>query len=700
MRISKRNAVLAVGAVLWATAATAQPQDRAEVALRAAMEKETVDGNLKAAMEDYKKLAQNGNKSVAARALVRLGECYEKQGNAQARKTYEQVVSKFGDQPEAVAQARARLAALGKSGTSSELALRALGTRRFIWNPSRDGRFLVEDDGNGGVALRDLQTDETRAVAKAPCRWGVISPNDREIAVGCAINGTSELRIVRADGGGERTLWKTEKGAEVWDAQWFPDNSKLMAWVVPQEGTARLLSISVSDGSATTLWEGKKINDPQLSPDGKSIVFTRRVRENPAADELWQLALDSRKETLLFQQQAIVNFPLWTPDGSAIVFQSDRRAPGVTIDLWMLRVSDGKTQGFPVLAKTELGQIANGRWTAYARSPITRDGALYFFRHNMQGGRELMSVEFDPASGKAVGSPSFIGRKGGASFGPSFSRDGRLLAYISGEPGSPQSMVIQSVDSGEERSVPDMPAGAKLSWAVISPDGRSLLIDARLPPRNELEIYRVDVAGGAWTSVTKAREGEPTIIPYSISPDGKTAYVLREQTRRGAAPIYRLTALNLDTLEERELVSVGWNGAVAVSPDGKLLAVASVDGKETVIHLLPIEGGPQREVYRGAGIQRSVTTWTPDGRYLILAPLDPSAAPKEDYLRVPADGGAAQPVGIQILKDSPVQFRPGLGGARVSPDGRRLVFTVRGDSSANAWWVLENFLPGVRASAK
>ena len=42
-----------------------------------------------------------------AAALVRLGECYEKQGNAEARKTYEQVLSRFGDQTEAVAQARA-----------------------------------------------------------------------------------------------------------------------------------------------------------------------------------------------------------------------------------------------------------------------------------------------------------------------------------------------------------------------------------------------------------------------------------------------------------------------------------------------------------------------------------------------------------------------------------------------------------------
>src|ERR1039458_4410677 len=117
--MNRRNAeglaIAAIAAVLLAVlpALTAQSQDKAEAALKAAVDKETVDGNLKAAIEQYKKLAQGANKPVAARALVRLGECYEKQGNADARKTYEQVLSKFGDQKEAVAQARARLAKLG-----------------------------------------------------------------------------------------------------------------------------------------------------------------------------------------------------------------------------------------------------------------------------------------------------------------------------------------------------------------------------------------------------------------------------------------------------------------------------------------------------------------------------------------------------------------------------------------------------------
>src|SRR5579862_3488658 len=75
---------------------------KAEVALRAAIEKETVQGDLKGAIEQYKKLANNSDHAVAAKALIRLGDAYEKQGSKEADKQYDLVISKFPDQMDAV----------------------------------------------------------------------------------------------------------------------------------------------------------------------------------------------------------------------------------------------------------------------------------------------------------------------------------------------------------------------------------------------------------------------------------------------------------------------------------------------------------------------------------------------------------------------------------------------------------------------
>ena len=106
--------VLAALALTVAAGVAPHAQGKAELAFKAATDKEVVDGDLRAAIAMYRKIAQGGDRGVAARALVRMGQCYEKLGDLQAseaRKAYEQVVREFGDQAEVVAEARARLAA-------------------------------------------------------------------------------------------------------------------------------------------------------------------------------------------------------------------------------------------------------------------------------------------------------------------------------------------------------------------------------------------------------------------------------------------------------------------------------------------------------------------------------------------------------------------------------------------------------------
>ncbi len=104
-------ALLAV--FLAALLAAGQKSDQAELALKAAIKTETVDGNLKGAIEQYKKIIAlpGAGRATVATALLRMGQCHEKLGNAEARTAYERLVREFADQAEIVAQARVRLAA-------------------------------------------------------------------------------------------------------------------------------------------------------------------------------------------------------------------------------------------------------------------------------------------------------------------------------------------------------------------------------------------------------------------------------------------------------------------------------------------------------------------------------------------------------------------------------------------------------------
>jgi hypothetical protein len=118
-------------------------------------------------------------------------------------------------------------------------------------------------------------------------------------------------------------------------------------------------------------------------------------------------------------------------------------------------MSGGRPLGFPELVKKDLGEMANGRSTVYPLGSITRDGAYYFSRRQVSKEMvQLLTTKFDPDTGKAVGTPSFVSRRGGESRSPSFSRDGRWLVYI-----------LQNPVSVFNLDCPLM--GNKLRWAPL-----------------------------------------------------------------------------------------------------------------------------------------------------------------------------------------------------------------------------------------
>jgi len=99
--------------LLLARVATAQQKSTLDVEMefRAAQQKELVDGDLRGAIEKYRAVVSQAgsNRAIAAKALVRMAECYQKQGDTEARRLFERVIREYPEQQEAVALAQARL---------------------------------------------------------------------------------------------------------------------------------------------------------------------------------------------------------------------------------------------------------------------------------------------------------------------------------------------------------------------------------------------------------------------------------------------------------------------------------------------------------------------------------------------------------------------------------------------------------------
>ena len=83
-----------------------------EMRLEAAIYREIVLGDVNGAMEQYKLILgqQQKSRAVAARAIFQTAQCLEKLGRrAEARDTYARVLKQYGDETEIAASARARL---------------------------------------------------------------------------------------------------------------------------------------------------------------------------------------------------------------------------------------------------------------------------------------------------------------------------------------------------------------------------------------------------------------------------------------------------------------------------------------------------------------------------------------------------------------------------------------------------------------
>src|SRR3954462_12495941 len=97
-----KSVLLGALAVILATGAQS---NEAERQLKAAMNAELVNGDLKTAIKQYGEIAakNKNDRAVSAMALVRMAEAYRKMGDSESRNIYERVLREYGDQKEAAA---------------------------------------------------------------------------------------------------------------------------------------------------------------------------------------------------------------------------------------------------------------------------------------------------------------------------------------------------------------------------------------------------------------------------------------------------------------------------------------------------------------------------------------------------------------------------------------------------------------------
>src|SRR5690606_35610775 len=335
-----------------------------------------------------------------------------------------------------------------------------------------------------------------------------------------------------------------------------------------------------------------RYSSPVLSPDGRKLVFARRVMDtqaNKAATSLWiedLFARDAAPPVRLTPEGWSVNSPAFSNDGRTVYFLSGKSGSS---QLYAIPVAGGEPMqvtDFPV-GVDGFVLSPDGKRIAFAAGTFPDcDGDLACTRNKLEAKSDASGVVYDRM---------FI--RHWDTWG-----DGRLnRIFVAAIDGSAPTKSATLVGKDLLADVPSKPFGdlSDLAWA---PDGKSLVVSARLsnaqePWSTNFDLYRVQ-ADGSGTAVNLTDANEAWDAGPVFSADGNTLYY-RAMKRPGfEADRFGLMAMDLATGAVRE-IAPDWDRSadgIVLSADGATLYTGAQDVGEHPLCAADIQSGEVTEV--------------------------------------------------------------------------------------------------------
>ena len=272
----------------------------------------------------------------------------------------------------------------------------------------------------------------------------------------------------------------------------------LVACAVPSGATSPARPSAIF--TATDLFGLEAAADPQISPDGRTIVYVRRsndVMTDRQRSTLWAIDVRTGEQTPLVAGPGTHGGARWSPDGTRLAYVSTADGGAQIYVRWMANGATARITSLPGTPQS-IAWSPNGASLAYIFGVPSSAASLGTTASKPEGAQWAAPLQ-------VITKLVYRQDEGGYS-APSFDH----VFVVPADGGAPRQLTFGDYDEG-----------GPLAW---SRDGRRILYSSnRLADaeRNPLssDIYTVDATTGATTQLThgKGPVGNPV-----VSPDGRS----------------------------------------------------------------------------------------------------------------------------------------------------------------------------------
>lgn len=623
-------------------------------------------GDLPGAIRIYQQIVRDfaNDKRTAARALLRMGLCYERLGVQGAVQAYQMILNKFGEQVEVARIARQKLNALVRTGANvadlpTGLTLREVTLKdgakigSYATLSPDENQLLYFDWATWDLSIYDLPSGEIRRIYRVPLdidppwiyRW---SPDGKKIALNLGSGPNYVAALMEVQKGEPKVICHRPNGSVI-PLDWTPD-SQFVLCGIQDDPRGLVLAGEGGQSAAEFQLEG---NGFRVSPDARYIAFSAGTDSG----EIQVIDISSPSSRTVVAPSPFQDAdPLWSPDGRYLAFRSNRAE---SWDLWAIELKDGKPVGDPFLLKKDIGHgVSVDQWFRSGKLTFSKKGTL----------QDVWVLPVNPSDAEPTGKAFLISRVEGQNTYPIWSPDGKRILHTARRRSDQKRILHVTTLDGVVQAEIDLPYA--FNNALWTPDGKGVVAAAYKDRENLFIEYNLDSAQ------TRTFLTHPAIAsPFGhFSPDGARFLFDGSTATAGTQGIQVYDGASVRTIP-------GTEGARPArwSPDGRLIAFSRnnnlwvIGANGTLVGKLT-EVGPQETAYSFA--------WSPDSRLIV-------------YCRATAKGPWELWVASLDGKiHKKIEAVRGLNPWRVdwSPDGRYLALgTMKG---ADEFWVLENFWPG------